>query len=91
MTAPSVAPASATPCKGESTQARRWVFCILALLFALFIWPTPWSYHSGQHVDRPLVRRNRISGEVQILTMAQSWSGDERPATWQPLVIKPLK
>ncbi len=91
MTTQDAAPASTKPDQDDCARARCWVFLILAILFALCIWPTLWSYHGGLDADHLLVRRNRISGEVQVLTPATSWPGDQRPATWQPLVIKPGK
>jgi hypothetical protein len=53
---------------------------VLAVLFALLVWPTPYQY---QHLDKGyglgLVRINRITGRLDVLT----WSGwDCRNPGW---------
>ena len=49
---------------------------LAALLFftggiycALFVWPTPWRY---DHIGKNPVRTNRVTGDVEILTL-QGW------------------
>jgi hypothetical protein len=36
---------------------------------ALFVWPTPWRY---DHIGKNPVRTNRVTGDVEILTL-QGW------------------
>lgn len=36
----------------------------LALLFALFVWPTPFKYHRGPNLEF-VIRINRITGDVK--------------------------
>lgn len=52
---------------------RKWTIAFL-VLWALFIWPTPWQYHvAGQSI----VRINRFTQSYQIVT-ERGWSVEVR-------------
>jgi hypothetical protein len=43
--------------------------------WALFVWPTPWRY---DHIGKNPVRTNRVTGDVEILTL-QGWQPELPP------------
>ena len=42
----------------------------LVVLFALFVWHTPWRY---EHSGRDLIRINTITGSVELLDFNDGW------------------
>ena len=44
------------------TPAHRWLVGLLALLFVLFVWPTPYAYFNR---DVQQYRRNRFTGGIE--------------------------
>jgi len=77
---------------GDSKSLRKLLFglCLIAIivLLGLFVWPTLYRYERYRDI---IVRFNRVSGKVQLLS-DKGWITLERPPErWEPLDTKDLK
>ena len=69
-----------------------WIAALLILLFAYFVWPTPYRYHQ---ISNSVFRQNRITGTVEELgldadgTVARGM-GAARCASilWRPMSLQ---
>ena len=52
------------------TNFRFYLLVSLAVLFALFVWPTSWRY---EHSDQVLVRINTVTGSIERLDIGDGW------------------
>lgn len=51
----------------------KWVTAAaVALFFALFIWPTPWTYYVGERAT--MIRVHRVTGEVEWAMHLDPWT-----------------
>ncbi|HMF10594.1 MAG TPA: hypothetical protein VKJ00_15775 [Thermoanaerobaculia bacterium] len=51
------------------------LFLTAGLYCTFFVWPTPWRY---DHIGKNPVRTNRVTGDVEILTL-QGWQPELPP------------
>lgn len=56
--------------------AGRVLLVAILAAFAWFVWPTPWAYYEGGPAH--LIRRHRLSGEIQWFLSTGSSSGGWR-------------
>jgi len=62
--------------RGDRRHRLAALFLLTAGLYcALFVWPTPWRY---DHIGKNPVRTNRVTGDVEILTL-QGWQPELPP------------
>lgn len=56
------------------------ILVILALAFAVFVWPSRWRYdHITVQQDSYLVRTERLTGRTEILVPELGWTPAEQP------------
>lgn len=59
-----------------------WAFLALVMIFAVFVWPSRYSYREIQRYGEPvLVRVDRFSGQAEWLSARMGWL----PMAYAPL------